>query len=120
MSLYWFYVIGNLSCCVCILFWVSLVPLGVLCCNILFADYYDEEEKEERHKKWCKGIAIFSSMMLIASIFAISSEDLMKIYVVDNAVEYIGNNDKARELPDKVIECCDKLMNEYLEEDKDE
>ena len=118
MSLYWFYVIGNLSCCVCILFWVSLVPLGVLCYNILFADYYGEEEKEGRHKNWCKGIAIFSSMMLIASIFAISSEDLMKIYVVDNTVEYIGNNDKARELPDKVIECCDKLMNEYLDEEE--
>lgn len=120
MSLYWFYVIGNLSCCAWILFWVSLLPLGVLCWNILSADYYNEGEKEERHKKWCKGMAIFSSMMFIASIFAISPKDLMKVYVVDNTVEYIETNDKTRELPDKVIECCDKLMNEYLEENKDE
>jgi hypothetical protein len=41
----------------------------------------------------------------------------MKIYVVDNVVEHIENNDKVRELPDKVIECCDKLMNEYLDEE---
>ncbi len=117
MSIYWFYVIGNLSTCACSLFWLSLVPLGVLSFNVLFADYYGEKEKEERHKKWCKGTAIFSSMMLIASIFATSSENLMKIYVVDNTVEYIDNNDKARELPDKVIECCNKLLDDYLNED---
>lgn len=119
MSIYWFYVIGNLSTCVCILFWLSLIPLSVLGCLLLLYDYCGEEEREDRHKKWCKGVAIFSSIMLIASIFAISSESLMKMYVVDNTVEYIGNNDKARELPDKVIECCNKLLDYYLNEDSD-
>lgn len=85
MSIYWFYVIGNLSACACILFWLSLVPLSILCGILLFSDYYGDEEIEEKHKRWCKSVAIFSSIMLIASIFAISSKDLMKIYVVDNA-----------------------------------
>ena len=119
MSIYWFYIIGNLSNYSCILFWLSLIPLFVLCCNVLSADYYDDKEKKDRHKKWCKGVAIFSSIMLILNIFTISSKDFMKIYVIDNAVEYIGNNDKARELPDKVIECCNKLLDDYLNEDTD-
>lgn len=119
MSIYWFYVIGNLSWCVSALFWISLVPLGVLCGFLLFSDYYGTEEQEEKHKKWCKGIAIFSSIMLIAGIFTPSAENLMKIYVVDNIVECIGNDDKARELPDKVIECCNKLLDDYLGENTD-
>lgn len=119
MSIYWFYVIGNLNICVCTLFWLSLLPLCVLCSRVLFADYYGEEKKEERDKRWCKGIAIFSSVMLIASIFATSSENLMKIYVIDNIVEYISNSDNARELPDKVFECCNKLLDDYLNEDSD-
>ena len=55
--------------------------------------------------------------MLIASIFGVTSEDLMKIYVVDNVVEHIGEKDEAQQLPDKVIECCNKLLDDYLNED---
>lgn len=41
----------------------------------------------------------------------------MKIYVVDNVVEYIEGKEEAQQLPDKVIECCNKLLDDYLNED---
>lgn len=122
MSIYWFYVIGNLSAVVCILAFVIVFAFVVSLLYILFNDYgYGEDAKNKRagHKKICKRIGVVSLVLLVASIFAVSSDNLMKIYVVDNVVEYIENNDKAQSLPHKVIECCDKLMNEYLE-DKEE
>ena len=119
MSLYWMLVLGNISF-VCGLF-------AALCgCAMLFVSghfMFDLSTDDEDYGLWKRIVtggwtAVF--FMLLISIFVPSTENLMKIYVVDNVVEYIENNDKARELPDKVIECCDKLMNKYLEEDKDE
>lgn len=117
MSIYWFYVIGNLSTVVTAVFFLSLIPLGGLFFTLLFGDYYGEEEEKSLHQKWCKYIAVFSSVMLIASTFGVSSERLMKIYVIDNVVGYIGEKEEAQQLPDKVIECCNKLLDDYLNED---
>lgn len=118
MSIYWFYVIGNLSVAVTAAFFLSLIPLGVLFGVVMFGDYsYCEEQKKYLHQKWCKYIAVFSSVMLIASIFGVTSESLMRIYVVDNVVEYIEGKEEVQQLPDKVIECCNKLLDDYLNED---
>lgn len=120
MSIYWFYVIGNLSDTVIVAFILSLILLAGLLFIIVFGDYsHGAEEKKYLHQKWCKYISAFSSIMLIASIFGVSHEELMKIYVVDSVVEYIGEKDEARQLPDKVIECCDKLLDDYLNENTD-
>lgn len=120
MSIYWFYVIGNLSVAVTATFFLSLIPLGILFFMIMFGDYsYRGEQKKRLHQKWCKYIAVFSSIMLTASIFGTTSEELMKIYVIDNVVEYVGEKDEAQQLPDKVIECCNKLIDDYLNENTD-
>ena len=111
MSLYWMLVLGNISV-VCGLFAIILA-VAIIVALIVVDDI-------EYAKSKFIGMSIAFAVLLLGSIFIPSTESLMKIYVVDNVVEYIENNDKARELPDKVIECCDKLMNEYLEEDKDE
>jgi hypothetical protein len=40
---------------------------------------------------------------------------MMQIYVVDNVLEVVYDNDKAKQLPRKVLDVCDKLLDEYLE-----
>ena len=109
MSLYWMLVLGNISF-VCGLFAIILA-IAIIAALIVVDDIEDAKSK-------FVGMSIAFAVLLLGSIFIPSTENLMKIYVVDNVVEYIGNNDKARELPDKVIECCDKLMNEYLDEEE--
>lgn len=111
MSFYWMNVLGNISACCCIFCIISIIALIIMVIVVDNIEYY---------KSKFIGLSIVAFILLLGSIFIPSTETLMKIYVVDNVVEYIESNDKARELPDKVIECCDKLMNEYLEEDKDE
>ena len=108
MSLYWMLVLGNISC-VCGLFAIILA-IAIIVALI-------EVDDIEYVKSKFIGMSIAFAVLLLGSIFIPSTENLMKIYVVDNVVEYIETNDKARELPDKVIECCDKLMNEYLDEE---
>lgn len=108
MSLYWMLVLGNISC-VCCLFAIILA-IAIIVALIVVDDIEDAKSK-------FIGMSIAFAVLLLGSIFIPSTENLMKIYVVDNVVEYIENNDKVRELPDKVIECCDKLMNEYLDEE---
>ena len=109
MSLYWMSVLGNISF-VCGLFAIILT-IAIIIASIVVDDI-------EYAKSKFIGMSIALAVLLLGSIFIPSTESLMKIYVVDNVVEYIENNDKVRELPDKVIECCDKLMNEYLDEEE--
>ena len=109
MSLYWMLVLGNISF-VCGLFAIIL-SIAIIVALIVVDD------KEDVKPKFI-GMIIAFAVLLLGSIFIPSTENLMKIYVVDNVVEYIENNDKVRELPDKVIECCDKLMNEYLDDEE--
>lgn len=33
-------------------------------------------------------------------------------------IEYVQNNEKVKELPDKAIECLDKYLEEYLTEEE--
>lgn len=109
MSLYWMLVLGNISFA-CGLFAIILA-IGIIVALIVVDDIEDAKSK-------FIGMSIAFAVLLLGSIFIPSTENLMKIYFVDNVVEYIGNNDEAREWPDKVIECCDKLMNEYLDEEE--
>lgn len=116
MSLYWFYVLGNaqtiviilmiLSICVTIGCWVKYIVDNEICSS------WDDEPS----KKPLIWSIIVSILLMIACTFSVSTESLMKIYVVDNTLEYLENNEQAKQLPDKVIECCDKILNEAIEE----
>ena len=47
-------------------------------------------------------------------IFTPSSEQMIKMYIVDNVVEYVEGNNNVKELPDKVVEACNKLLDDYI------
>lgn len=40
------------------------------------------------------------------------------IWSVGNTIEYIQGNEKIKELPDKAIQCLDKFIDDYLNEEK--
>jgi hypothetical protein len=35
-----------------------------------------------------------------------------------SAIEYVQGNEKIKELPDKAVQCLDKFIDEYLNEEK--
>ena len=68
-----------------------------------------------------KARKISLAVFIPALFFAItvpSSKEAAIIFGVGTTIDYVRNNDKILELPDKAVDCLDKYINEYLSEDK--
>ena len=79
-------------------------------------------DTDEDNKKRPKGLLSISGIIMIISIiawlFTPSSRDMLLIYGVGGTVEYLKDNETAKQLPDKSIEALDKLLDEYLNENE--
>ena len=47
-----------------------------------------------------------------------SAKQIAIIWSVGNTIEYIQGNEKIKELPDKAVQCLDKFIDDYLNEEK--
>ena len=57
--------------------------------------------------------------ILIVFSFAVPSEKkLYTIYGIGSTIDYIKSNDKAKEIPDKAIDCIYKYLDNYSENSK--
>lgn len=63
-------------------------------------------------------LGVFIPMLFLA-ITVPSSKEAAIIFGVGTTIDYVRNNDKILELPDKAVDCLDKYINEYLSEDND-
>lgn len=69
-------------------------------------------------KKICKiSIWIFIPSLLVA-LFLPNSKQVAIIYTAGSTIEYVQNNEKIQELPDKAVDCLNKFINDYLNEDE--
>lgn len=70
----------------------------------------------------CKRFIRTSTAIFVTSILGLvfipSTKDMLLIYAAGGSIEYIKNNDVAKQLPDKCIQAIDALLDEYIE-DKD-
>lgn len=117
-EIYWLTVLGNVSD-VC-----TIINVSVLICIIavtilspfLIEGYSDLcYTAQELLKKCCKVALCLGAACLIAAVFVPSKKDLMAIYGIGGTIDYIKSNEKAKELPDKVVEALYK----YLDAAKD-
>lgn len=60
-------------------------------------------------------LMIFIPSLLLAS-FMPNSKQAAIIFTAGSAIEYVQNNEKLQELPDKTVECLNKFIDEYLNE----
>ena len=56
---------------------------------------------------------IIGIVMIIISFFVPSESKLYVIYGIGNTIDYIRTNDKAKQLPDKAIDCIYKYLDEH-------
>ena len=112
MSLYWFFVIENMG-----IFFTIISVLSAVVALITGLFYAIDRDSEDGRflKKICVITTTTFFASLLTTIFIPSSKQMMQVYVVDNVLEVV-DNDKAKQLPRKVLDVCDKLLNEYLEE----
>ena len=112
-ELYWITVLGNVSTLATIvlvivsLLWISIGMSLVIACN-----EYDEESKRKRINSLSKKLALPTIISLLLSVFIPSTNELITIYGVGGAIDYVMENPNAKQLPDK----CFKLLNKWADE----
>ena len=60
---------------------------------------------------------IFLSIFAPIALFVPNSKQAAMIFAVGTTIEYVQNNEKIQELPDKAVLCLDKFIDEYLNEE---
>lgn len=113
MIIYWFNVVENAGIACIILAVLFMLASGILFIGEMIDPPYDETDHLTLKKKVKKSFLIGLALTILA-IFIPSQKVLMQSYIVENIATFVEQNDKVKDLPDKVIECCDKLLNEYM------
>lgn len=121
-ELYWITRLGVISTASNIIFGLSLGVLLVAFLGYLvykFDYYYTEEELEKYDAKFrtvvIKIIPIITISALV-SLLVPSKNELIMIYGIGGTIDYIQDNDKAKELPDKVIDALDIYLDNINKE----
>lgn len=70
------------------------------------------DEWSDKTKKYFRPFTITIIIITIFKIFTPSERDLMLIYGIGGTVDYIKQNETAKQLPDKVIMAIDKYLDE--------
>ena len=99
-----------------IVFIVGLIGFGVTFDD----DFYDsDDEGVKKMRSYFKKMAIISFIMFFfastINTFLPSTKDAYVIYGVGGTFDYLKQNEKAKELPDKVVTAIDAYLNTQIE-----
>ena len=94
----------------------SLIGVSAFLTAVISFDFDDFSRKVTY--KWGIILMIAAIPFTMGAIFTPSSKEMLLIYGVGGTVEYLKDNDTAKQLPDKSIEALDKLLDEYLNENE--
>lgn len=81
-------------------------------------DSFSEKAKTMFKKMRKISMWIFIPSLLIA-LFLPNSKQAAIIFTAGSAIECVQNNEKIQELPDKAIDCLNKFIDDYLNEDEE-
>lgn len=115
-EIYWITVLGNLNTVVMMIL-ILLLILGIFA--IMVYSFNDDISWDKHCSKFFKEYCLITGIVCAMACFMPSKQDLLAIYGIGGTIDYIQGNDKAKELPDKVV----TALTEYLEnvkKDKDE
>lgn len=113
-EIYWITTLDGIKGALVLFAIISLIVATVAVIIWLAEDLYDDK------LLICKRVirtstAIFVTLIL-GLVFIPSTKDMLLIYGAGGSIEYIKNNETAKQLPDKCIQAIDALLNEYIED----
>lgn len=114
-EIYFINVIGNLNTVAWVLFSVLCLAAFV----IGFA-YSCNDIHKEFAKKALKTIVIIASACLLAGAFLPTKKDMYIIYGVGSVVDYLQENEEAKQLPDKTIKALNAFADKYTQTKEEE
>lgn len=112
-ELYFINLIGNINIAAWVIF-------GVLCfaAFVISIAYFMEDIDEDSTKKLFKPMMIVAVICLVLGIALPTKQDAYIIYGIGSVVDYIQENDEARQLPDKTVKMLNALADKYTEEEE--
>ena len=112
-ELYFINLIGNINIAAWMVF-------GVLCFAEFFVGiaYFMEDIEDALMKKLSKSMIVVAVVCLVLGILLPTKKDCYIIFGIGSVVDYIQDNEDAKQLPDKTIKMLNALADKYTEEEK--
>jgi NADH:ubiquinone oxidoreductase subunit 2 (subunit N) len=120
-EIYWLQVIGNLGCLSKWALVVTIIALIVLTIGYCSFEVYDDDDRAKQAAivKWLRRSAVGIAISVVGVVFIPDDRELMAIYGIGGTIDYIKSNNKAKELPDKVVDALTKYLETINEKKKD-
>ena len=120
-EIYWLQVVGNLGSLTVVAMIISIIALIVLTIGYCAFEVYDDDDRAKQAAivKWLKRSAVVIIVSAAGMVFIPSDKELMVIYGIGGTIDYIKSNDKAKELPDKVVDALTRYVDSIEKEEKD-
>lgn len=119
-KLYWITILDDINFVTAITLLITSI-IALVSLGLYFA--YDEDDEYEQEKKalaWkiAKKALIAFVIGALIGIFTPNTKEALVIYGLGGTLDYIESNDKVKELPDKCVIALEKLVDDYIENDK--
>lgn len=120
-TLYWINVLGNLSdVCMAILVLSALFSIVFFLATIFYEDEIKADLSKVGYKRFVKvrkTICIVLIISTLAYIYLPVKSQLYMIYGIGGTIDYLRENPKAKELPDKCIKALDTWIDNFNKEE---
>lgn len=120
-EIYWLQVVGNLGSLTVVAMIIAIIALIVLTIGYCAFGVYDDDDRAKQAAivKWLKRSAVAVIVSAVGMVFIPSDKELMAIYGIGGTIDYIKSNDKAKELPDKVVDALTRYVDSIEKEEAD-
>ena len=120
-EIYWLQVIGNLGSRSVVALIVTIIALVILTIGYCAFEVYDDDDRAKQAAivKWLRRSVVGIVISVVGVVFIPGDKELIAIYGIGGTIDYIKSNDKAKELPDKVVDALTKYLETLNEEKKD-
>lgn len=100
---------------------ISSICLAVASTIVLFAAATGglDEDSFPSVRPYAKKLLLLFAFLCIGSAILPDKQDLWEIYGIGGTIDYIKSNDKAKELPDKVVDALTRYVDSIEQEKKD-
>ena len=119
LEIYWLQRLGNIGFVFNVGFWVCVFVAIVTALLVVIQCYMDDfkvSSIDKRYIDWLKKFVMVFGFFTVGAIITPTQNDLMAIYGLGGTIDYIKRNDKAKELPDKVVDALTRYV-DHIEKD---
>lgn len=119
-DIYWLITLSNLSTFFIIIAILSGIAIIVFSAFMLANIERDYESEVTNFKNGAKGLKSASILLLIAMlgcVFIPSEKQMYAIYGIGGVVDYVKQNDTAKQIPDKVVNYLDAWIDKQIEDE---